>query len=228
MTVRRTDPRAPGLTLSEAFVIFWRRRSPRRIGVLLSLVLGLRLALGGFTVWDLAVAGGLVLLHPLSEWLIHVFILHLQPQPVGDRVIDSRAARDHRAHHAAPHDPRWWFIPLSSGLVGFVVIATLARLLLPSAALAATAMVTAVALGLVYEWTHYLCHTSYRAKSRWLRRRQRLHRLHHFKNERYWMGVTMHAADHLLGTFPDPRRVATSPSCRDLGWSDGPSSDSTE
>jgi hypothetical protein len=45
----------------------------------------------------------------------------------------------------------------------------------------------------------------------------RYHRLHHFKNEHYWQGVTMHLGDRVLGTLPDHTKVPTSPTCRTLG-----------
>lgn len=210
------DPRAPGLTLRAAFRIFTGESSTRRIVVLLVLIAALRLWIGDFTLVDAAVAGTLVLLHPLTEWLIHVCILHLRPRRVGPWLLDTRAGHDHRLHHADPHDPRFWFIPLSSSLVGLVVISIVARVAAPNVGIAVTVMLVATALALVYEWTHYLCHTSYRPKGRWLRRRQRLHRLHHFKSEHHWFGVTMHAADWVLGTLPDPRKVPTSETCRSL------------
>jgi len=216
MKPNNLDPRVSGLRLREAFWIFCQQRSARNIAVLLTFVTVLRLLVGDFTVGDLWIVAALVALHPLSEWLIHVFLLHLEPRTLGRFRIDTRAGRDHRSHHADPHDPRFWFIPASSGLVGFVVIATLARWFAPTPGLAVTVMVTGVALALVYEWTHFLCHSSYRAKGRWLRRRQRLHRLHHFKNEAYWFGVTMHAGDLVLRTLPDPRTVPTSPTCKTL------------
>jgi len=210
------SPRAPGLTLRGAFRIFWQQQSPRMLVALFGFIVALRLALADFTWWDLAIVAGFGVLHPISEWIIHVFLLHFRPRTFAGLTIDTRAGADHRRHHASPHDPKYWFIPLSSALVAFVVFATIARWLAPSPHLAVTVMATVCALGLVYEWTHYLCHTSYRGKTRWLQRRQRLHRLHHFKNEQYWMGVTMHAGDILLGTLPDPRAVPTSPNCRTL------------
>lgn len=210
------DPRAPGLTLGGAFRIFRGESSTRRIVALWVLVAALRLWIGNFTVLDAIVAASLVALHPLTEWIIHVCILHLRPRRVGPWLLDTRAGHDHRLHHADPHDPRYWFIPLSSSLVGLVVISVVARALAPTPGVAVTVMLTATTLALVYEWTHYLCHTSYRPRGRWLRRRQRLHRLHHFKSEHYWFGVTMHAADWVLGTLPDPRTVATSATCRSL------------
>ena len=67
-----------------------------------------------------------------------------------------------------------------------------------------------------YEWIHYLVHTNHRPRGRAYRYMWRAHRLHHYKNEKYWMGVTMHAADHVLGTFPQKSDVETSATAREL------------
>ena len=45
----------------------------------------------------------------------------------------------------------------------------------------------------------------------------RNHRLHHFKNEHYWFGVTMLGADRLLRTAPQAEDVERSPTARTLG-----------
>ena len=70
---------------------------------------------------------------------------------------------------------------------------------------------------MVYEWTHYLVHTDYKAKHALYRTIWRNHRLHHFKNEHYWYAVTSPGiADRVLGTYPDPQTVPTSPTARNL------------
>ena len=212
----RWHPRAPGLTLREAFRIFTRVPSARIMAGLLAAMLAVRIAVGDFSIWDGALVLGLIVAHPLSEWLIHVFVLHFRPREIAGRRVDFLVARLHRAHHRDPHDPRFWYIPAQSGLIGFVIIWVIARILMPTQGLAVTVLVTAVALGLVYEWIHYLCHTSYRPQGRWFKKLARHHRLHHFKNEHYWMGVSMHGGDWLLRTRPDPGEVETSPTCRDL------------
>ena len=76
---------------------------------------------------------------------------------------------------------------------------------------------TVAAIGMVYEWTHYLVHTDYKAKHGLYRTIWRNHRLHHFKNEHYWYAVTSPGiADRVLGTYPDPQTVPTSPTARNL------------
>ncbi len=216
MRPRHDDPRAPGLTLWRAFVIFTRRRSPRILFTLAALMIAVRLWVGAFGIWDVLLMGLLVGMHPITEWVIHVYLLHFRPRRVLGRRFDFRIARDHRRHHAAPHDETWWFIPLSSELIAFGAVTVVSIALLPTWPLRTTAIMTMSLLGLLYEWTHYLCHASYRPRSTVYRNLVRHHRLHHFKNEHYWMGVTMHAGDRLLGTMPDPHAVPLSPTCREL------------
>jgi sterol desaturase/sphingolipid hydroxylase (fatty acid hydroxylase superfamily) len=103
------------------------------------------------------------------------------------------------------------FIPLPALVFAGALIAGIA-LLVPDRALGATFAATAVTLGLVYEWIHYLVHTDYRPKTAPYRAIWRHHRLHHFKNENYWFTVTTAStADRVLGTQPDPSEVPTSP-----------------
>jgi hypothetical protein len=80
-----------------------------------------------------------------------------------------------------------------------------------------TAALTGYALIAIYEWTHFLIHTAYRPRSRAYRTVWRTHRLHHFKNERYWHGITNTVADRVFGTLPDHREVERSPTARTLG-----------
>lgn len=210
------DPRAPGLTLARAFAIFVRQPSVHVMAAIAAVAIPLRLWMGNFTVWDPMLVVMLVAFHPMTEWLIHVYVLHFRPRTWGGKTIDFRVSRDHRSHHQDPHDPTFWYIPVPSGLIGFAMIGLFSAVLLPTWSLALTVLCVAPVLGLVYEWTHFLCHCSYRPRSAFYRRIWRHHRWHHFKNEHYWMGVTMHAADHLLGTAPAVGEVETSPTCRDL------------
>lgn len=210
------DPRAPGLSLRRALLIFSRATSARIIAGLLLVSLAARIAVGGFTLWDLAVAVAVFAVHPFTEWVIHVGVLHWRPRRLGGLVIDPDLARLHRLHHVDPHEPEYWYTPMKGALIGFAIAATVLWLLTPNVGLWLSFLVAIFSIGIVYEWTHYLCHTAYRPRGRFYKRLWRLHRLHHFKNEHYWMGVTMHFADRVLGTLPSARDVPTSPTCRDL------------
>jgi sterol desaturase/sphingolipid hydroxylase (fatty acid hydroxylase superfamily) len=73
-------------------------------------------------------------------------------------------------------------------------------------------------LALNYEWVHFLIHTAYVPRTRFYRRLWRNHRLHHYKNEHYWYGVTMLSGDRLLQTLPIAD-VPRSETCRMLARS---------
>ena len=83
-----------------------------------------------------------------------------------------------------------------------------------------TGLVTGYAMLLTYEWTHFLIHSSYQPRSWYYRYIHRAHRLHHYKNEKYWFGVTNPIADYALRTHPAKDAVATSPTARTLGVDD--------
>ena len=72
-------------------------------------------------------------------------------------------------------------------------------------------------MGIGYEWSHYLIHSDYKPKTRFYRAIWRNHRQHHYKNEHYWFTVTSSGtADRVLGTYPDPATIATSPTAKNL------------
>jgi hypothetical protein len=213
-------------TLGQAWREFWRKRAPKVIVAGIGAVLALRIAIGGFGWPDLAAVAVMLVVYPFGEWAIHVYLLHMRPFRVRGRRVDLVSARAHRQHHEAPSE---------LGLVNFSPVEALAILLLavplvpglgglaawavvgeaPVGALV-TAVLTGYVLVAVYEWTHFLIHTAYRPRSRYYRAVWRNHRLHHFKNERYWHGITNNVSDRVLGTAPDQREVARSRTARSL------------
>ncbi|HEY6672478.1 MAG TPA: hypothetical protein VIZ91_08255, partial [Solirubrobacterales bacterium] len=56
----------------------------------------------------------------------------------------------------------------------------------------------------------------YRPRSAAYMRIWRNHRLHHFKNEHFWHGITNNLSDRVLGTNPDQRDVPKSETARTL------------
>ena len=156
-----------------------------------------------------------------------MFLLHRKPTERFGRRIDPSAAREHRKHHAEPNDLSMILlephqiaglllvaVPLELGL-GALVVGTLAGPV-PFGALLSGALAAYCAV-FVYEWTHFLIHTAHRPRSRWYRSIWRTHRLHHFKNEHYWHGITQNLSDRVLGTFPEQSSVPRSPTARSLG-----------
>jgi hypothetical protein len=204
-------------TVPGALREFARFASPRILAALAVGCAATRLALGGFSPWDLVAAGAVVALWPVQEWLIHVFLLHYEPRRIRGRTVDLLVARKHRAHHRDPWRLELVLIPLPVYLYVPAVLAAVIWLAVPSPERAASVLSAYFALALNYEWIHFLIHTRHRPRTALYRRLWRNHRLHHFKNERYWYGVTMLGGDRLFGTAADPARVPLSATARTLG-----------
>lgn len=204
-------------TLGDELSFFASSVTPRIIAPTLLVAAGTRLFLGGWSWWDLVVVAGLIAAEPFTEWLIHVFILHWKPKRFLGRDLDPLVARKHRAHHSDPRKTEWIFVPLPV-LAKAMPLTGLAYLLVfPTLRLGMTAITAATAILLTYEWTHYLIHSRYKPKTRLYRYIWNAHRLHHFKNENYWFGVTNPLGDHVLGTFPEKEEVETLATCKNLG-----------
>ena len=196
--------------------MFARYPSPRIIAVALAVVTVWRIALGSWSQADLIVAGAFVAAQPFTEWVIHVFLLHFRPRTLAGRRVDPYVARKHRAHHRDPRIVELIFIPLPT-LVSSIAVGTVIVALAFRNRLALTALMAAWGLMLVYEWTHFLIHAPYQPRSWLFRGISRGHRLHHYKNEHYWFGITSHLGDRVLRTYPEKAAVETSPTCRTLG-----------
>ncbi len=171
---------------------------------------GWRLALGGWRWLDLWVALGLFAYWPINEWLIHVFILHNPPRQIGRARFDYLVARKHREHHADPWNLRLVFIPLHIFPLALPALVILAFWLAPDIRIAMTFLTAYAVLSLHYEWCHYLAHIGWHPKLGYYAKRVREHRLHHFRNEQYWWGVSMGSGDRWLGTAPDAEKVERS------------------
>jgi hypothetical protein len=216
-TDRAVGNRKQKLTLGQAAAEFWRHPSPWMILVTLVGATVARVVVGDWRTADLLAPLVYVALFPLTEWLVHVFVLHWRPRRIGRVTVDHLLASKHRAHHRDPRDIPLVFIPWQALLVVIGVTLAAALWLAPTAGSGLTFVMTVAAMGLVYEWTHYLVHTDYKPRSRLYKAVWRHHRLHHFKNEHYWLTVTTaHTADRLLGTDPDPATVETSPTAKRL------------
>jgi Fatty acid hydroxylase superfamily len=171
-----------------------------------------------------AVAATVVLAsRPFAEWLIHRSVLHSRSVVVQGHTIDLGAA--HRRHHRDPADVDYVLVDgryASYYVAGWAATAAAFAAALPGRRRGRwrptlTALGVAYASLVAYEWTHLLIHTSYRPRHRWLLERRAQHRLHHFRSEHYWFGVTTNLADRVVGTGPPARSVELSGTARTLG-----------
>jgi hypothetical protein len=179
-----------------------------------AILVGLRLVVGDWGRGDVAVALAVVVQTGFVEWFIHLFVLHAPADAWTSRRLGTGSG--HRQHHLDPPDLQWlllppldaaiflavlgvwsvaWAVPLAWAIGGNVVASTLTAVAL-------------AAIGLAhYEWTHLLAHAAYRPTSRYYARLARNHRWHHYRNERYWLGVTSNLGDRVLHTLPADRRA---------------------
>jgi hypothetical protein len=216
-----TGPKRTAYSLGMAWKAFWRYPSPWLIISTLVGAWAFRFALGNWGWGDVIVPVILVATFPVYEWLVHVFILHWRPRTVAGVTIDSLLARKHREHHADPRDVPLVFIPWPVFLWLLPLLVVIAVVVFPlvglSLELGLTYLGSMTVLGILYEWTHFLIHSDYRPRTRAYKAVWRNHRLHHYKNEHYWFGVTTSGtSDRLFGTYPDPATVSTSPTAKNL------------
>jgi hypothetical protein len=205
-------------TPREAWSAFSRKTAPRIMAAAIVLALALRIVIGDFSWRDGVAVLAMVVIYPFGEWAIHVYLLHSK--------FDLPSTRSHREHHEEPH---------RLDLINFGPVEALAILLLAApagvgvgaAAIAlipgplplgplVTMLATAYVLIAAYEWIHFLIHTAHKPRSRYYRAIWRNHRLHHFKNEHYWHGITNTISDTVLGTNPDQKAIKRSPTARAL------------
>lgn len=188
--------------------------SPQMIIAFIAVAAVVRLMVGGWSWID-----GTILLITLAatgivEWVLHLYLLHASESAWTSRRLGTGSG--HRRHHLDPPDLEWLLLTRADAIVFSVLIAVGSALWAVPAmwvlgsqvdgidllAPTLTAILCAyLALG-HYEWTHLFEHTRYRPKTRYYRRLVRNHRLHHFRNENYWLGITSNLGDRLLGTYP--------------------------
>jgi len=187
------------------------------IAAMFAAALTARLLVGDWGWGDALVPAVMLVVFPFFEWLVHVIILHWRPRRIAGLRLDLLLARKHREHHEDPRDIPLIFIPWRSLLWVLPAATAVALLAFSRPGVGLTFLAFLSALGLGYEWTHYLIHSDYKPKTAVYRAIWRNHRQHHFKNEHYWFTVTTAGtADRVLGTYPDPATVVTSPTARNL------------
>lgn len=214
-------PTAPtgAISYAQAWKVFLAHPNAWLLITTLLVVLVGRILVGSVSAWVLVIVAAVIAGQPFQEGLIHVYVLHWKPRKLGPFVLDFEPAKRHRHHHIDPWDLPMVFI--SHGTLWFAVMVHMVLWLsvMPSlASLSLSAMSSVTTMGLFYEFHHYVIHTTYKPKTQFFKRMTKRHRLHQFKNEHYWHGVTLSQGDALMGTLPRHQRdVLTSPTARDLG-----------
>ena len=137
----------------------------------------------------------------LSEYLLHRFVFHLEPDSHWGRRMHFII---HGVHHDYPHDPMRLVMPPSVSIPLAIGFWFLFRAVLgPAWALPAFA---GFLLGyLVYDMSHYHMH-HHRSKNRLSLALRRYHYRHHFQQADRGFGVTSPVWDQVFRTSPVVRR----------------------
>ena len=205
-----TIPRSDELSTRREVARLFAGRGSAQVLLAAAAVLGVaRLAIGGFGRGDLVVIVITIAITGTVEWIIHRHLLHAPEDSWTSRTLGTGSG--HRRHHLDPTDVEWLVLRGTDAAVFVVAFgAVTAAWSVPLMWLTGSAVLgpfltawTSAALGLAhYEWVHLLVHTRYLCTSRYYARLARNHRLHHFRNEGYWLGVTSNSGDRLMRTYP--------------------------
>jgi hypothetical protein len=203
-------------TRGQALRVFFSRKGPRRIAKVAAATWATRLVLGPPGPSDLVASAAAIGVWPFQEWLLHKYLLHLEPVSINGRTIDPMFARVHRKHHADPRDVDLTLLPLRVIKDAAPAAAGLWLLVFGPRRAAVTAMAAYSTMTLFYEWTHFIVHTNVKPLTAYGKKVRRNHLLHHFRHEDYWFGFTFPLVDRWFRTDPDPATIERSPTARDL------------
>jgi sterol desaturase/sphingolipid hydroxylase (fatty acid hydroxylase superfamily) len=216
MNARDVNDASTIRTRAQAVRVFFSRKGPRTLAKTAAATWAARVALGPPGPSDLLAAAAAICVWPVQEWVLHKYLLHLEPRTVAGVHIDPMFARVHRTHHADPRDVDTTLLPLKV-IVGSMPFAAGGWLLLFGPRRAAiTAMATYSTMALFYEWTHFIVHTNVKPLTAYGKQVRRNHRLHHFRHEGNWFGFTLPLVDRWFGTDPDPETITRSRTAMDL------------
>ena len=213
--VPKPGPTRTARTLGEAFPIFASHLTPVLIMAITVGLLVARLLVGGWRWQQLLIVAVVFAVQPFIEWTTHVWVLHARPRRVLGREIDLYVAKKHRRHHEDPRNLEILAMPVP-GLITLSLVTGGISALLATPSDRLTLGLTAAVFLLGYEWIHFLIHTDYKPKTAFYRKLYQGHRLHHFRNENYWFGVSRRFGDQVLGTNPSKQDVPLSPTVKAL------------
>ncbi len=195
--------------LQEALGVYLTAGSPRVILVGSAAATVTRLSVGRFGWHDVVAVAVVVAATGTVEWVIHKFLLHAPETSWRTRRLDTSTS--HRRHHEDPADIRHVLL-MPAYAAGFLLAIGVftATWSVPMVLGTGWPFVPTFLTGLAaswwtlahYEWVHLAVHTRHRFRNRFYARLARNHRLHHYRNENYWLGVTSNSGDRLFGTLP--------------------------
>ncbi|MBO9129355.1 sterol desaturase family protein [Bacillus sp. 165] len=149
-----------------------------------------------------------------SEYITHRFLFHLKPPK--NTFFLKMLKRLHYDHHAYPNELHLLFLPLWYSLPNFMILAAIFFSITKSFIGSTAFGAGLITMLLIYEWKHYIAHTSIKPRTALGKWFKKLHILHHYKNEKYWFGVSNPFVDVLFGTLKNEKDVKTSQTAKNL------------
>ena len=198
----------------EAVAVFGRQASPRILASGLATVVALRARDRRIDRRDAVLVGAVVTSRGVHEWVIHRGLLHARPRTVRGIVIDPGVG--HREHHRDPDVLDDALLTPRDAAQFLAMLATyVSAMCLPwRRQLAARNVLSGIGASygalLLYEWTHFVDHTSVPLRSRRSRTLRAHHRLHHFRDDTRWLGITSTTGDRLFRTQPTQHKPVLS------------------
>jgi 4-hydroxysphinganine ceramide fatty acyl 2-hydroxylase len=168
--------------------------------------------LGHALTWVWLVFGMMV--YAAGEYVTHRFLFHKSPPK--NRLALKLLRRLHYDHHVRPDDLHLLFLPIWYSLPNIAAAGAIFYAAARRWDWTIVFITGLIGYLLYYEWKHYVAHRPLRPITPWGRWLKKLHLLHHYKNERYWYGVTNPALDRLLGTWAEEAAVDKSETARNL------------
>ncbi len=162
--------------------------------------------------WIGALIGALIFFS--SEYTTHRFLFHAKPSSAG--WVRNLQHRLHYDHHIDPPKlellflPLWFVIPIAAIYFGLYLA------IVRNVPIAASLVFGSICALTFYEWVHYVAHVAFVPVTPFGRYMKKYHLWHHFKNERFWFGVTNPSMDYAALTYRDVESVPRSTTVREI------------
>lgn len=150
----------------------------------------------------------IILLSPFNEYFIHKYFLHFPMQK--NKLINKFLQNIHYQHHLDTKNVDFIFAQLWLTFPALILDILIAYFISFSINIALVVGVSIIFYYLIYEWFHFVAHSAYTPKNAYMKYMKKYHILHHFKNEKYWFGVTNPIADFIFGKYKNPDSVEKS------------------
>ncbi|MES9691843.1 fatty acid hydroxylase [Bacillus toyonensis] len=155
-----------------------------------------------------------IVFYTLNEYMTHRFLFHLKPPK--NVFLLKMLRRLHYDHHVYPDDLKLLFLPVWFSVPSFTIYLLISYGITKSVTVTLSFGIGMIIMLLVYEWKHYIAHKPIRPVTKFGRWLKKQHILHHYKNEKFWFGVSNPVFDFIFGTLKDGKDVELSETARNL------------